>query len=37
MIKLVDGGKFKAHKGKSYEWVNMNNKGIFNEENIDGL
>ena len=34
--KLIDGGNIKVAKGKSYEWVNMNNKGISNKEDIDG-
>ena len=34
--KLIDGGNIKTSKGKSYEWVNMNNKEISNKENIDG-
>lgn len=33
--KVIDGGNIKVSKGKSYEWVNMNNKEISNKENID--
>ncbi|WP_291651098.1 glycoside hydrolase family 38 C-terminal domain-containing protein [Clostridium sp.] len=35
--KFIDGGNIKALKGKSYEWVNMNNKNISNKEDIDGF